>query len=334
MATSILDSLPNPNITQDIVINDSDLTPPPPVTDDSSSEGWLEQLIADSQNDQVSDDLIQSPEGLPDFAPNDNDEFTQLTTSSGVTAAAAADDADSSEMSEIKKLLSDIQGKNQQAEAEAKFQQQFDEKISALTDKFGEADPRMLEEFGDLFTSFRAAVGKELSEQSVKENLQMQQQLSELKSQLESLTNSSNATPEPEVQDGTIYRNTLAQAIPSYNDVVQSSYFKQLMVTPVDPHNPNYTFNHKLGKMYKAQQTQDIMSFFSDVSAKSATTSKQNSSVVVDAGTQTSTNVTNNSLTPDKLEDIYSKVMSGELKLSASGSARLREAAAKMTQTN
>jgi len=273
-----------------------------------------------------------TPTGLPDFV-QPHAEFLPATTSAGLPqtpgAAPTAEAAeDTSELGQVKKMLEELQGQQSKTAAEQQFQTQVDEAIAALSVKYGSADPKILEEFDDIFQSFRAKFGEEFVGEQTRTTLELKQQIQGLTKQLEDLTKAQA----PAAQETNVYRNAVAGAIPNYAGVVGSDYFKQLLVAPVDPHNPEYTYNHKLGNMYRSQQTQDIIQFFADVSAKISPAAAPNANVVVDAGSPVVTPVSQDSLTTDKLTDVLTKVMNGELKVSEADMLRLRQTHARLAK--
>jgi len=248
-----------------------------------------------------------------------------------IAGTEATPNTDNSEMGQIKKMLQDLQGNQQETEQAAQFQTQVDEAVEALKLKYGSADPKLMEEFGDIFNTFRAQFGQEFGTESARTTLELKNQITALQSQVKGLMDSPSIQQnEPQVTETNIYRNTLASAIPDYQGLVESDYFKQLLATPVDPHNPQYTYNHKLGNMYRSQQTQDIMQFFSDVRTKLSPTPVPNQHVVVDAGIAPASSVSQNSLTTEKLQDVLTKVMNGELKVSEEDMLKLRMMNAKL----
>lgn len=281
-----------------------------------------------------------TPTGLPDFV-QPHAEFLPATTPAGLPqtpgAAPTAQPAeDTSELGQVKKMLEELQGQQSKTVAEQQFQTQVDEAIAALSAKYGSADPKILEEFGDIFQSFRAKFGEEFVGEQTRTTLELKQQIQGLTKQLEDLAKAQVTAPTaeavPAAQETNVYRNAVAGAIPNYAGVVGSDYFKQLLVAPVDPHNPEYTYNHKLGNMYRSQQTQDIIQFFADVSAKISPAAAPNANVVVDAGSPVVTPVSQDSLTTDKLTDVLTKVMNGELKVSEADMLRLRQTHARLAK--
>lgn len=355
---SVTQSMTQPNQ----VVEAPSTVPVAPITNDDL--GWLNNLIsgqptATPATPSVAPAVTPSvapviapvqtpvasatPGALPDFpttAPA-NVEFIPNTTGlpapvvPGTAPVAPAADVATAEpqgdMAKMMKMLEDLQGKQVQADQSAELKTQMDAKIAELAAQYGDSDPALMTEFKDIFDTFRAAIGKEFTAQTVNETFALKQEIAAMKATIEKMTAQPAVDPNnpaPAVQDTTIYRNTVVQAIPQYSEIVNSAYFKQLLNTPVDPHNPSYTFNHKIGNMFNAQHTQEIISFFSDVAAKLAPATVQNNQVVVDSGVPAIAGTATDSLTTEKINEVFAKVLAGEMTATEEEMLKLRQLAA------
>lgn len=301
---------------------------PDPTTIDTSGDNWLDDLMSDPTPDPDPD-----PDPTPDPDPVEN--FTDDSSPDDFLLPDVDGDGDTSQYDELKEIISQLEGKINKSDAEEAQQKLLDDSIAALKEKYGEVDQDILENFADLHATFRASLAQDLGAEMVRTNIQQEARIKQLEDKIEELISAPakpDTSPIPaENSSPTDYRNLMAEAIPDYQKMVASPQFKQLMKTPVDPDNPEFTYNQKLGRLYGQRRTADIMKFFSSFAEKYNAGGRGNGAVV-DSGKSSSSQggqPGKNVLNPDRLRSILSKVMTGELKLSEADMLKLRQMAAK-----
>jgi len=293
---------------------------PAPVPDiDTSKDNWMDDLLNDS--DASTDDEGGSVDDM----------FITDTDGEGSFPDIAAEPEGNKQFDELKDIITALEGKINKSDTDDAQKKLLDDSLAALKEKYGTVDQDILDNFSELHNTFKATIGQELETEMVKNKLINDQKIAELEAKIESLSSPSNPIP-ADSADPTDYRNLMAEAVPEYLKIIGSSQFKQLMNTPVDADNPEFTYNQKLGKLYGQRRTADILKFFSSFADKYMAGGKGNGAVV-DSGKSSSSQggQGKQSLSPDRLRSIFEKVMKGELTLSEADMLKLRTMAAKQT---